>query len=120
MRHISSVFGDVTRRRSTVYQMGLYRPKYYLTISTILVFTPIVLRDCWTKNYESYRKVYSKCLKLNKKKSTKISQTVFELLRFIWINAGGRQAPNMVMFRRSPIRNRKCQDDAASFFERGI
>src|SRR5277367_5695227 len=127
MRHISSVFGDVTRRRSTVYQMGLYRPKYYLTISTILVFTPIVLRDCWTKNYESYRKVYSRCLKLNKKKSTKISQTFLELLRFTWINlrrlrinAGGRQAPDMVMFRRSPIRNRKCQDDADSFFERGI
>src|SRR5277367_5744716 len=103
-----------------LYQMGLYRPKYYLTISTILVFTLIVLRDRWTKNYEFYRKVYSRCLKLNKKKSSKISQTVFELLRFTWINAGGCQAPDMVIFRRSPIRNRKCQDDAASFFERRI
>src|SRR5277367_3401329 len=82
---------------------ALYRPKYYLTISTILVFTPIVLGDCWTKNYESYRKVYSRCLKLNKKKNTKISQTVLELLRFTWINAGSRQAPDIRSARMMPL-----------------
>ena len=101
-------------------QTGRYMYKNYLAILTILVFTPIVLRDCLTKMYETYHKFYSKCLEFNKKKSKKISQTVLELLRFIWINAAGLRAPDMVMFRRSPIRNRKCQDDAASFFERGI